>query len=392
MTLTFLATALLLQWGTATGSEGTSSVAVDKHLKKSVPHTMDMISLNVQIYLNGDKEIQAGEEVTADTTGNKWKVVKMAEDPEKEGKIWLAEMAADKTCALVVRGTNDKKTLLTDDLNWKTAKIRDTDYEVMEGWQNHVLDILENDNNWTKISVWLKSCDKRGFKKIFSGHSLGGAVAAWLSIYFEEQPKAFRPDYVVTFGQPRLVMKFGRDKCPKSLQTREKAVRIVTIDGPLCDAATLVPFSSDKKESFCFESFSLDKAGNLLPEDDHWPNRSYKFMDTELAGGWLLHSSSNKYTKWLMGVRKKVEENKPCVEAGTRCDYFTDYWGVGSCSKNCCHGAEFRWGSLSHVCKAETQPCKEAGEWCDAPGWKTGDCGRCCNRDYRFVLVGHKCK
>lgn len=386
---------LLLRWSNAAESSGSSSFAagsssyaVDKALKKSIPHTMDMVSLNVQIYLNDKEEIQAGAEVIADTTGNTWKVIKMAEDPEKEGKIWLAEMTADKTCALVVRGTNDLKTLLTDDLNWGTVKIPGTDYEVSKGFQRHTLDILDNDNNWLKISSWLESCHERGFKKIFSGHSLGGSVATWLAIYFEAQPiLAFRPDYVVTFGQPRLVMKFGSDRCPASLQTRQKAIRIVSTDGAFVDAATLIPPSRDKREAFCFESLSLDKAGNLLSRDDQWPNRSYDFKFDQLFGGWSLHSSSEKYTSWLLKVKEKIEANLPCEKAGVHCDYWGDWWGVGSCSKHCCYGAEFRWGTLQHVCKAEKEPCKEAGEWCDAPGWQTGDCGRCCNRDYGRVWL-----
>jgi len=387
-------------YGEKEGRDCSCGYKVDKLLKESVPHTLDMASLSAQAYYpnrHSKAVIRAGATVTAASTGNKYKITRIIgdhSDSEKSyGKIWFAEFATDKTCALVVRGSYWTSTIVLDNnvLFQGEAEIPGTSYKVLKGYQSHILQILNHDNNNQKLKDWLKSCDSRGYTKIFTGHSLGGAVSTWLSIYFESQP-AYRADYVVSFGAPRLVKTFGSNKCPMSLQTRHRAVRIVTVGGAYVDAAALVPPVNDSKEAFCFESMSLDKAGNLLPKDDQWPNWSYNYVTNVF--GWPLHDEKLAYTTFIDNAKKKAQANKPCSKAGKICDGLGDWIGVGNCNKRCCHGSEFKTLWLSYVCKPETKPCKPKGSWCDAPGWNTGDCGRCCNRDYGYVWwkLRHECK
>lgn len=384
------------QW---TLSEGADVHKVDKLLKESVPHTLDMVSLSAQAYYpnrHSKAVIRAGATVTAKSTGNKYKITRIIgdnSDSEKSyGKIWFAEFAADKTCALVVRGSYWTSTIVLDNsvLFKGESQIPGTSYKVLKGYQSHILQILDHDNNNQRLKDWLKSCETRGYTKIFTGHSLGGAVSTWLAIYFESQEPAYRADYVVTFGAPRLVKTFGSNKCPKSLQTRNRAVRIVTTNGAFVDAATLVPPVNDVKEAFCFESMSLDKPGNLLPKDDQWPNWSFNYVTNVF--GWPLHDEKLAYTAWMDKAKEKAQANKPCAAAGKFCDPLGDWLGVGNCNKRCCHGSE--WKTFRYVCKPESKPCKPKGSWCDAPGWNTGDCGRCCSRNYGYVWwkFRHECK
>merc|ERR1711879_462156 len=162
--------------------------------------------------------------------------------------------------------------------------------------------------------------------KIFSGHSLGGAVATWLSMFFETKKEALRPDYVVTFGAPRVVASLGSNRCPRSLQTRKKAVRIVIaetmIGFPFVDAATLLP---EPPMNFCFQSLQMDNHGRLMEEDHVWPNFAYLSIPNHLINGWTLHSA---------------EKNEKCYGKGTWCDDTRGIVTMGlrpSCSK-CCNG------------------------------------------------------
>lgn len=378
-------------------SEADTSVnEVDEFLGMGVPHTTDMASLNAQIYYpnkHSKQQIKTGDVVKSRATGNKWKVVRILTDKDNLGKIWFAERALDddKFCALIVRGTYEYKTLW-DNFDWETVKIPGTNYKVVRGYQTHILAILNNDNNLDKTKAWLSNCHARGYTKLYSGHSLGGSTSTWLAMYFESD-KRHRADYVVTFGAPRLVQTFGSDRCPKSLQTRSKAVRIVTADDGVCDTAALQPPSEDVNESFCFESISVDKAGALRPKDKRWPNWSYNYV-TNAVPGLMIHDEETKYEAWIKTAKKKVQDNKPCYGEGTHCDNVGDWWGVGSCDKHCCHGAEYRFYHLRHECSPKKTTCKKKGEWCDAPGWMTGDCGRCCNHGYEWNWwkFRHECK
>lgn len=372
-----------------------ASTTVDVNLKKSTPYTLDMAELSSKVY---DAGVKQGTVIAAKSTGtgNKWQVKRVLQDEKKYGKIILAELdkVNEKVCAMVVRGTSDAKTALTDNMDWGTTTLPGTKWKVHKGFQSHITAIRKKDKNGDDMDTWFKNCKTRGYKKIISGHSLGGAVATWLTIYYESKGANYATDWVVTFGAPRLVQTFGKEKCPKSLQhNRSRAARIVTTgNGMFVDAAPLMPGSTNSKEASCFDSFSLDKDGNLLPENDQWPNWSFNFVIN--GPGWDLHSMSDKYIKWLVEAKKKVKANAPCKPAGTHCDNIGSYWGKGNCSKICCFGYEYNWGSLRHECKPEEKPCKKSGEWCDQPGYRTQDCGRCCNRDYRYVFYKfrHECR
>jgi len=381
----------------------TQGAQVDKILKESVPHTLDMASLNAQVYYPNrhakNTIIRAGQTVTARTTGNKWKITRIIGDKDdveqSYGKIWFAEFAEGEACALVTRGSYWFSTLSIDNLDWRTDTLPGTSYKVMKGYQDHILKILNFNGNRQKLFDWLKSCDSRGYKKIFTGHSLGGAVTTWLAIYFENEAETYRPDYIVTFGSPRLVNTFGDNRCPKSLQSRERAVRIATIQSELTfsyvDAATLVPANPDKNEAFCFESMSLDKAGNLLPKNQQWPNWSFNWALN--APGWLLHDEQTRYEAWMKKAKSKAQAGKACSGEGKYCDKWGDWLGVGNCDKNCCFGSEHSLWPLGYKCKAESKPCMGKGKWCDVNGWIARKCGECCNSyGYVWWKFRHECK
>merc|ERR1712154_27438 len=212
------------------------------------------------------------------------------------------------------------------------------------------------------------------------GHSLGVAVATWLSMYFETKKESLRPNYVVTFGAPRLVASVGSNRCPRSLQTRTKAVRIVvgeTISNwktafvpiPYVDAATMLP---EPPMNFCFQSFQMDNHGRLMEKDNLWPNLAYVSVTNHLVG-WDLHSSEKKYEPYLMKVREKKEANEPCYKGGV-CD--VTGLTMRSCRK-CCHGDEYK--HLVFMCKDE--PCVGSGKRCDfsTTGIFVTSCRNCCN-------------
>lgn len=369
---------------------------IDKDLKTAVPHTMDMVSLNAKIY---NVAAKPGTIVTAKTTGNKWKVAQVMTSEDNNGrggKLWLAELEDLRTCAIVVRGTNDAKVFLQN-LSVEEDIMPGTDYKVMLGYQQHILEILWANNNQNKLYAWLQKCNDRGFKKIISGHSLGGAVATWLSIHLETKKESLRADYVVTFGAPRLVMRYGTDKCPRSLQTRARAVRIVTATtkllGNFVDAAATMPGElwHDHKEAFCFESMSLDSYGNILKQDDAWPNWSYEFVSNHALGGWDLHWAESRYETFLLKAKEKKARGGKCYGGGTWCDDWGNFWGKGSCEKVCCHGAE--WKLTHHECKAESKKCLSSGTWCDYFGILTDSCGSCCDRGHHYVWwkFRHEC-
>lgn len=366
---------------------------VDKILKESVPHTLDMASLSAQVYYpnrHSKTVFRAGQTVTARTTGNKWKITRIIGDrddvEQSYGKIWFAEFAEGQTCALVTRGSYWFSTLAITNMDWGTVTLPGTSYKVMKGYQDHITKILNFRDNEDKLFAWLKSCDGRGYQKIFTGHSLGGAVTTWLAMYFENKAETYRPDYIVTFGAPRLVQTFRNDKCPRSLQSRDRAVRIATIQSEnllsYVDAATLVPANSDKNEAFCFESMSLDKAGNLIPKNHQWPNYSFNFVLN--APGWLLHDEETRYEAWMKKAKAKAQAGKACAGEGKYCDKWGDWLGIGNCDKNCCFGSEHSLWPLGYKCKAESKPCMSKGTWCDRNGWIRRKCSECCN-GYGYV-------
>jgi len=205
-----------------------------------------------------------------------------------------------------------------------------------------------------------------------------------------------RADYVVTFGAPRVVASYGSNRCPKSLQSRTRAVRIVTATtgtfGRWVDAAALLPpeTNNDHNEGFCFESLSLDGYGNLLEQNNRWPNYSYDFTVNQL-NGWNLHSSKSKYESYLVKAKEKIAANKKCYGKGTWCDDWGDFWGKGSCEKVCCFGAE--WHITHHECKAEKAKVLPSGYWCDYFGIIRHSCGQC-QKGFKYVWykLRHECK
>lgn len=177
-------------------------------------------------------------------------------------------------------------------------------------------------------------------------------MATWLSMFFETKKEALRPDYVVTFGAPRVVASLGSNRCPRSLQTRSKAVRIVIAEEvigilPFVDAATLLP---EPPMNFCFQSLQMDNHGRLMEKNHVWPNLWYVSAINHLTVGWTLHSAEKKYEPYLLKVKEKKEK---CLGKGTWCDNTAGISTLGSkpsCNK-CCNGKRWNWWPPRDECK-----------------------------------------
>lgn len=99
----------------------------------------------------------------------------------------------DKTVSVAFRGTNDIYDCLTDiTLN----KIRKYKGKVHQGF-DRALDVVWEDLTKTVLPLL------EGRKLLFTGHSMGGAMATLASIRFLEE-HSIKADVIYTFGSPRV--------------------------------------------------------------------------------------------------------------------------------------------------------------------------------------------
>ena len=101
-----------------------------------------------------------------------------------------------RTQIITVRGTADQKNF-SEDLNITVRTDRQADIPVDAGFDRAARAVYSD----------AKSHLKRGYKTYVTGHSLGGAVAALITIYAIED--GFSVERVITFGQPRFTTAAG---------------------------------------------------------------------------------------------------------------------------------------------------------------------------------------
>ena len=111
-------------------------------------------------------------------------------------QYFLERNDAARTQFITVRGTDDR-TNLFEDIDFSERKDRKINIPVHTGFDRIARAI------YADVKPYLKP----GYKTYVTGHSLGGAVAALLSIYLIEDGVAVKR--VVTFGQPRFTTAAG---------------------------------------------------------------------------------------------------------------------------------------------------------------------------------------
>jgi triacylglycerol lipase len=127
----------------------------------------------------------------------KYPATKRIAVPANSGtRYFLEQDDKAKTQIITVRGTADNKNF-QQDFDIKVRDDRKTDIPVHAGF----------DRDARAIYADMKPFLKSGYTTYVTGHSLGGAVAAILTIYLIED--GYKVDKVVTFGQPRFTTADG---------------------------------------------------------------------------------------------------------------------------------------------------------------------------------------
>ena len=124
------------------------------------------------------------------------KTVRVNSPGNTQVQYFLEQDDKAQTQYLTVRGTADKKNW-AEDLQIKIRSDRTTNIPVDSGFDS-VAQAIYND---------AKPYLKPGYKTYVAGHSLGGSVAALLSVYLIEG--GYSVQRVVTFGQPKFTTAAG---------------------------------------------------------------------------------------------------------------------------------------------------------------------------------------
>lgn len=177
-----------------TACAGTPSPLILSLGSKIVPHRVDF------------KEIYGFAERSDEAYASKAEIkskypftVRISSPDQTSVRYFLERNDAARTQFITVRGTADK-TNLSEDIDFSERKDRKINIPVHSGFDRIARAI------YTDVKPHLKP----GYKTYVTGHSLGGAVAAILSIYLIEDGVAVKR--VVTFGQPRFTTAAGVKK------------------------------------------------------------------------------------------------------------------------------------------------------------------------------------
>jgi hypothetical protein len=124
------------------------------------------------------------------------KTIRISSPGDTGVRYFLEQDDKAKTQIITVRGTADQKNF-SEDLDIAVRTDRQADIPVDAGFDRAARAVYSD----------AKSYLKRGYKTYVTGHSLGGAVAALVTIYAIED--GFSVERVITFGQPRFTTAAG---------------------------------------------------------------------------------------------------------------------------------------------------------------------------------------
>jgi len=124
------------------------------------------------------------------------KTIRISSPGDTGVRYFLEQDDAAKTQIITVRGTADQKNFV-EDLNITVRSDRQADIPVHAGFDRAARAV------YTDARPYLK----RSYNTYVTGHSLGGAVAALVTIYAMED--GFSVERVITFGQPKFTTATG---------------------------------------------------------------------------------------------------------------------------------------------------------------------------------------
>ena len=124
------------------------------------------------------------------------KTIRISSPGDTDVRYFLEQDDKARTQIITVRGTADQKNF-SEDLNITVRTDRQADIPVHAGFDRAARAVYND----------VKSYLKRNYKTYVTGHSLGGAVAALVTIYAIED--GFMVERVITFGQPRFTTAAG---------------------------------------------------------------------------------------------------------------------------------------------------------------------------------------
>lgn len=124
------------------------------------------------------------------------KTIRISSPGEMDVLYFLERDDKAKTQIITVRGTADQRNF-SEDLDITVRTDRQADIPVHAGFDQAARAVYSD----------AKSFLKRNYRTYVTGHSLGGAVAALVTIYAIED--GFMVERVITFGQPRFTTAAG---------------------------------------------------------------------------------------------------------------------------------------------------------------------------------------
>lgn len=143
------------------------------------------------------------------THGNKIVIKKAL--PKFGGWFFILEEKVQKQLYIVVRGTpipqNGYKNMLLGILtDVEVPFVKDSllQLDLHKGFRAEAYEIFKI------IQPVLDKYQQRGYRFTITGHSLGGAVAGILMLYFEHY--GYEPEATITFGQPKITNTEGLEK------------------------------------------------------------------------------------------------------------------------------------------------------------------------------------
>ena len=174
----------------------TACVGISGAELKSIGSQLTPVDINFAELETYAKRSQAAYQAKPVIKAKYPKTIRISSPGDTGVRYFLEEDNTAKTQIITVRGTADPKNFL-EDLNITVRTDRPADIPVDAGFDRAARAVYSD----------AKPYLKRSYKTYVTGHSLGGAVAALVTIYAIED--GFMVERVITFGQPRFTTAAG---------------------------------------------------------------------------------------------------------------------------------------------------------------------------------------